>query len=517
MREKPVGHFQCHSEIRSPCWLLPRPRAMDHLWASLPDELRQLVVVAYVRDATSYDLALVAPLSPAFLTAVRDARERRTTPWWGGPWHGFGPNPNLSAPVNERGFWNQPEDHYLDPPLTPAELDRRILARACDSGDLEVVQRQIAKGTALDFTSCYDTPLYLAVGNGHPTCVRALLVARASLLDVCGEDRGAGIFSLALYKGHLDVVKVLTEFGVPRWGRAFTDDGDGELWAAEYCGIPDGPLTQEIEEFLVATRKYNPRAGDPDAYIRLQAEDKLALLMDGSEEQQLDGVRGLDFLAWSHNGFSFGNYHHDLFVQTTRDLLPSLRTAVKANRFEGKVLAAVLELIEHIELAVVLELIEHIELGDENEQLEEKLSHDQWDPVPERASLWAELKELLSDYPNLRTYLVLPEDMSAASTGEVGAATGALKELLQQRPASVSDDELQFLLRQSPEECLEARLGITEAAEHEADVGERARLVFLARVAELGRAACRLHRGRLSCLQAPSWSAELLAGSIVVD
>ena len=493
---------------------------MDHLWASLPDELRQLVVVAYVRDATSYDLARVAPLSPAFLTAVRGERERRTTPWWGGPWTGFGDNPNPFAPVDERGFWDDKpwEDDYLDPPLTPAELERRLLARACDSGDLEVVQRQIAKGTALDFTSNYDTPLYLAVGNGHPTCVRALLVARASLLDVCGEDRGAGIFSLALYKGHLDVVKVLTEFGVPRWGRAFTDDGDGELWAAEYCGIPDGPLTQEIEEFLVATRKYNPRAGDPEVYIRLQAEDKLALLMEGSEEQQLDGVRGLDFLAWSHDCYNRTDYHHDLFVQAARDLLPSLRTAVKSNRFEGKVRAAVLELIEHIELET-----EDGQLA----QLEEKLSHDQWDPVPERASLWAELKELLSDYPNLRTYLVLPEDLSAASTGaglptglgteEMGAATGALKELLQQRPASVSDDELQFLLRQSPEECLEARLGITEAAEHEADVGERTRLVFLARVAELGRAACRLHRGRLSCLQAPSWSAELLAGSIVVD
>ena len=67
----------------------------------------------------------------------------------------------------------------------------------------------------------------------------------------------------------------------------------------------------------------------------------------------------------------------------------------------------------------------------------------------------------------------------------MGAATDALKELLQQRPPSVSDDELQFLLQQSPEECLEARLGIAEAAEREADVGERARLVFLARVAEL--------------------------------
>ena len=76
-------------------------------------------------------------------------------------------------------------------------------------------------------------------------------------------------------------------------------------------------------------------------------------------------------------------------------------------------------------------------------------------------------------------------EAGAGMEAEVGAATGALKELLQQRPPSVSDDELQFLLQQSPEECLEARLGIADAAEHEADAGERARLVFLARVAEL--------------------------------
>ena len=81
----------------------------------------------------------------------------------------------------------------------------------------------------------------------------------------------------------------------------------------------------------------------------------------------------------------------------------------------------------------------------------------------------------------------LPEESEAgAGAGaEAGEATGALEELLQQRPPSVSDDELQFLLRQSPEECLEAYLGIAEAAEHEADLGERARLAFLARVAEL--------------------------------
>ena len=44
-------------------------------------------------------------------------------------------------------------------------------------------------------------------------------------------------------------------------------------------------------------------------------------------------------------------------------------------------------------------------------QLEDELSHDQWDPVPGRESLWAELKVLLCDYPELRTYLVPPEDM----------------------------------------------------------------------------------------------------------
>ena len=67
----------------------------------------------------------------------------------------------------------------------------------------------------------------------------------------------------------------------------------------------------------------------------------------------------------------------------------------------------------------------------------------------------------------------------------VGGHAQLLQELLQQRPPSVSDDEVQFLLQKSPEECLEARPGITEAAEQQADVGERARLVFLARVAEL--------------------------------
>ena len=349
------------------------------MWAALPDELRQLVVAAFVRDATSSDLARAAPLSPAFLTAVREERELRTTPWRGGVWSDCGEPPTPDVEIDP--CWHL-DDH--DQPLTPADLERLILIRACDSGDLEVVQRQIAKGVPVDFTSFYETPLYRAVDNGHSTCVRALLVARASILDVCnGMCRGAGIFSTALFKGHLNVVKVLTEFGVPRWGRTFETECGGELWAAEHCG----DVKQEIKEFLVATRKFNPRAGDPAVYIPLQAEENMARLMEGSEQEQLDGVRALDFLAYSHVGYGLEDYISKLFIQSTCDVLPLLRTAVNSNRFEGQVLAA------------VLELIQNIELEDEIKMLDE-------------------------------------------------ATGGALEELLSERPDSVSDDELLFVLRQ---------------------------------------------------------------------
>ena len=44
---------------------------------------------------------------------------------------------------------------------------------------------------------------------------------------------------------------------------------------------------------------------------------------------------------------------------------------------------------------------------------------------------------------------------------------------------------LPYLLWQSPEDCREAHPGIAEAAEHQPNAAEGARLVFLARVAEL--------------------------------
>ena len=76
----------------------------------------------------------------------------------------------------------------------------------------------------------------------------------------------------------------------------------------------------------------------------------MARLMEGSEEEQLQGVQALDFMAWEHTFYKFEEYHHELFIQSTHQLLPSLRTAVNSNRFKGQVLAAVLELIQHIKL-----------------------------------------------------------------------------------------------------------------------------------------------------------------------
>ena len=78
---------------------------MDHLWATLPDELRQLVISAYVREAAFYDLALGAPISPAFLTggplSVANASGALLRGGVGLGWTGFGVNDQWD-PVPER-------------------------------------------------------------------------------------------------------------------------------------------------------------------------------------------------------------------------------------------------------------------------------------------------------------------------------------------------------------------------------------------------------------------------------
>ena len=267
------------------------------------------------------------------------------------------------------------EDEDGNDLVVPAMVVRqRALAEACKRGDIECVQQQIAMQVPVDFYYSCDTPLKLAVDRGHAPCVRALLQANASLLDDVDNDRT--LYAQALqgasrsfgpglevthpsiraeydtnpdypnWEGSLEVVKALTEFGVPRWGPSFDKAGDGELWAAEYCGN----LQEEIHEFLVATRKFNPRAGDPEVYIRLQAEENMTLLADGSDDQ-LTAVRGLNFLwTWCDGYVCDDKTFCDIGFEAVSGLLPSLRTAAQSNRVKEDVLEEVMELINNLEL-----------------------------------------------------------------------------------------------------------------------------------------------------------------------
>ena len=46
-------------------------------------------------------------------------------------------------------------------------------------------------------------------------------------------------------------------------------------------------------------------------------------------------------------------------------------------------------------------------------ELEQRLSHDQWEPVPERVELWSRLFDLLEQRPDLKTVLTPPEELEA--------------------------------------------------------------------------------------------------------
>jgi len=47
-------------------------------------------------------------------------------------------------------------------------------------------------------------------------------------------------------------------------------------------------------------------------------------------------------------------------------------------------------------------------------QLEQLLSHDEWEPVEGRVQLWAELEQLLKAKPELKTYLKVPAAIEIA-------------------------------------------------------------------------------------------------------
>tara|TARA_B100000795_G_scaffold7662_1_gene5545 strand:- start:728 stop:1555 length:828 start_codon:yes stop_codon:yes gene_type:complete len=274
------------------------------LWASLPEEeLRQFVLDAYmekfVKVATSYELARAAVLGHAWLTAVRRERERRTPTWRLGPYVQCKCSNRCACEAGGKlevgkAEYDDDEDEDGNDLVVPAMVVcQRALAEACKRGDIEFVQQQIAMQVPVDFYYLCDTPLYLAVRYGHASCVRALLQAGASLLDDNMADatlymqalNGASrlyapdekppselrVWTKAMHdteeypnwEGSLEVVKALTEFGVPRWGPSLDKGGDAELWAAEYCG----DLQEEMREFLAATSRFNPRAGNPDVYI----------------------------------------------------------------------------------------------------------------------------------------------------------------------------------------------------------------------------------------------------------
>ena len=46
-------------------------------------------------------------------------------------------------------------------------------------------------------------------------------------------------------------------------------------------------------------------------------------------------------------------------------------------------------------------------------ELEQRLSHDRWEPVPERVELWSRLFDLLEQRPDLKTVLTPPEELEA--------------------------------------------------------------------------------------------------------
>ena len=164
------------------------------------------------------------------------------------------------------------------------EDDMHALALACTSGDLQMVHELIGKRTPLDFFFDDVTPLRLAVEGGHAGCVRALLQAGARCIDTFYADNDSTLYENALWNGRLEVVMALTEFGVPRWGRSmshchletFYGMPTAEIEALGFgrpldpSSMPSAERQQQIHEFLVATRKFNARAGDPNVYIGLQ-------------------------------------------------------------------------------------------------------------------------------------------------------------------------------------------------------------------------------------------------------
>ena len=280
------------------------------MWALLTEDTHALIISSFVRGASSADLARAAMVDRMWLLSMRQERQQRTTQWRGGLF-AHAVKDELLYVYDPNADDSSDDEDGVDG-ASPRALAEHVLARACKKGDIALVEQQLAGGVQPDFLYESEqpdfiletTPLFLAVQGGHAECVRLLLDARATILNGGWEpDDHTSLFCAAIWLGHIDVVRVLTEFGVPRYGRSFiamNEDGiecDAESVAHVARGVCSKERQQQIYEFLVETRKFNARAGDPAVYTRLQVEEHLDILVNGSQEEQQHAIYVLEFLA----------------------------------------------------------------------------------------------------------------------------------------------------------------------------------------------------------------------------
>ena len=155
------------------------------LWVLLSEDERAHVYSWLIKTASAVDLAKVASLSHKCLVDARQERERRTTRWRGGLLE----NERVKDESLEVGDAND-----------PATVAKRVLAKACDDGDIALVKKQLADGVPVDFFSgpMGETPLCRTVERGHAECARLLLEARAAILGsasrtLTGKKQGEGL------------------------------------------------------------------------------------------------------------------------------------------------------------------------------------------------------------------------------------------------------------------------------------------------------------------------------------
>ncbi len=92
--------------------------------------------------------------------------------------------------------------------IKPREYDYKLIACA-EAGDTELVRLLIAAGADVNTMDKYgDTPLFLALHNGHTECVKLLLAAPGIDVNMADRDDRTPLFR-AVMDGHTECVKLL--------------------------------------------------------------------------------------------------------------------------------------------------------------------------------------------------------------------------------------------------------------------------------------------------------------------